>query len=250
MMRSSETLEGIVTSWNKAAERIFGYTAAEMLGQPISRLAPPGRADEIVGILGRIKAGERVEHYETERRRKDGRIIQVALTISPIRNQAGQIVGASKIARDITQTKLAETALSEREAHLRSILGTVPDGMIVIDERGIIQSFSATAERMFGFTAGEVCGRNVSILMPSPYREGHDSLPLPHDRREADHRPRPGRHGPAQGRLDLPDRTGGWRSEGQRGIACSPALRAISPSGSAHSGDRRSCSRNCRTSPV
>lgn len=171
----SKTLDGIVTSWNKAAERIFGYTAAEMVGQPISLLAPQNRTDEIVRILDRIKAGERVEHYETERRRKDGRTIQVALTVSPIRDRAERIVGASKIARDISETKLTTAALSEREAHLSSILETIPDGMVVIDEHGIIQSFSTTAERMFGFTAEEVCGRNVNMLMPSPYREGHDN---------------------------------------------------------------------------
>ena len=171
----SKTLDGIVTSWNKAAERIFGYTAAEMVGQPISLLAPQSHTAEIARILDRIKAGERVEHYETERRRKDGRIIQVALTVSPIRDRAERIVGASKIARDISETKLTTAALSEREAHLSSILETIPDGMVVIDEHGIIQSFSATAERMFGFTAEEVCGRNVNMLMPSPYREGHDN---------------------------------------------------------------------------
>ena len=171
----SKTLDGIVTSWNKAAERIFGYTAAEMVGRPISLLAPPSGTDESARILDRIKEGERVEHYETERRRKDGRIIQVALTVSPIRDQAERIVGASKIARDISETKLTTAALSEKEAHLSSILETIPDGMVVIDEHGIIQSFSATAERMFGFTAQEVCGCNVNMLMPSPYREGHDS---------------------------------------------------------------------------
>jgi two-component system sensor kinase FixL len=170
----SKTLGGIVTSWNNAAERIFGYTAAEMMGQPISLLAPPGRANEIRDILDCIRRGERVEHYRTERRRKDGRIIQISLTVSPIHDGSGRIVGASKIARDITETELAAAALLEREAHLRSILDTIPDGMVVIDDRGIIQSFSATAERMFGFTAEEVCGRNVNMLMPSPYRESHD----------------------------------------------------------------------------
>jgi two-component system, LuxR family, sensor kinase FixL len=170
----SKTLEGRVTSWNKAAERIFGYTAEEMLGQPISLLAPTGRVDEMRRILDRIGEGGRVDHYETERRRKDGEIIQIALTVSPIRDQAGGVVGASKIARDITAAKLAASALSEREAHLHSILDTVPDGMVVIDERGIIQSFSATAERMFSYTAEEVRGRNVGMLMPSPYREDHD----------------------------------------------------------------------------
>jgi two-component system sensor kinase FixL len=170
----SETLDGIVTSWNQAAERIFGYTAGEMLGQSISLLAPPGRADDIADILERIRRGEPVEHYKTERRRKDGRVIRIALTVSPVRDEPGRIVGASKISRDITETELAAAALLESEAHLRSILDTIPDGMVVIDERGIIQSFSATAERMFGFTAEEVCGRNVRLLMPSPYREGHD----------------------------------------------------------------------------
>jgi two-component system, LuxR family, sensor kinase FixL len=116
----SKTLDGIVTNWNKAAERIFGYTAIEMIGQPISLLTPPGHADEIAEILGRIKAGERVEHYKTERLCKDGRIIQISLTVSPIRDQAGRIVGASKIARDITEAELAATALSERRICARS----------------------------------------------------------------------------------------------------------------------------------
>ena len=151
----SKTLEGVVTSWNNAAARIFGYPAAEMMGQPISLLAPPGRAEEIGDILDRIRRGEHVEHYRTERRRKDGRIIQISLTVSPVYDQAGRIVGAAKIARDVTKTELAAAALSEREAHLRSILGTIPDGMVVIDERGIIQSFSVAAERMFGFTGEE-----------------------------------------------------------------------------------------------
>ena len=171
----SETLEGIITSWNGAAERIFGYTAAEMIGQPITTLATPRSSDEIQYILEAIGRGERLEHYETERQRKDGQVIQVALTVSPIRDQAGRIIGASKISRDITEAKRANSALIENEALLRSILDTVPDGMVVIDEQGLIQSFSATAERMFGYAAAEVCGRNVSVLMPSPYRENHDA---------------------------------------------------------------------------
>jgi two-component system, LuxR family, sensor kinase FixL len=171
----SKTLDGAVTSWNKAAERIFGYAAAEMIGQPISVLTPPGHADEMRRILDRIGRGERIEHYETERRRKDGRLIQISLTVSPTRGETGQIVGAAKVARDITEAKRAQAALFEREAHLRSILDTVPDGMIVIGEHGTIQSFSPATARMFGYTADEVRGRNLSMLMPSPYREAHDS---------------------------------------------------------------------------
>jgi two-component system, LuxR family, sensor kinase FixL len=168
------TLDGIVMSWNQAAVRIFGYRAEEMLGRPISILAVPSRADEMPRMLERIKAGERIAHYETERRRKDGRIIPVSLTVSPIRDETGRIVGASKIARDIGPVKRAEAELRQGEAHLQSILDTVPDAMIIIDERGIIQSFSATAERLFGFTAEEACGRNVNMLMPTPHRENHD----------------------------------------------------------------------------
>jgi two-component system, LuxR family, sensor kinase FixL len=171
----SKDLNAIVTSWNPAAERIFGYSAAEILGKSISVLAAPGREDEMPRILDRIKAGERIDHYETERRRKDGQIIQISLSVSPIRDDHQRIVGATKIARDITNARRARAELEEREGLLRSILETIPDAMIVIDERGIIQSFSATAERLFGFEADEVCGRNVKMLMPSPHQENHDN---------------------------------------------------------------------------
>jgi len=170
-----KTLDGIVTSWNPAAERMFGYTAEEMIGQPTAILATPATADEMPRILEAVRRGERVEHYETERRRKDGQIIQVALTISPIRDAAGSVVGASKIARDITEARRDADKLAKREALLGSILETVPDAMVVIDERGIVQSFSSAAERMFGYAESEVCGGNVSMLMPTPHRERHDS---------------------------------------------------------------------------
>ena len=170
----SKTLDGVVTGWNRAAEEIFGFTAEEMIGQPISTLTTPERADEMLRILERIRRGERVQRYETQRRRKDGRILDIALSVSPVHDEVGRIVGALKIARDITGAKREHGALIEREAHLRSILDTIPDGMIVIDERGIVQSISATAEAMFGYSAAEVCGRNVSMLMPSPHRDRHD----------------------------------------------------------------------------
>jgi len=109
-----KTLEGIVTSWNQGAERVFGYTAEEMIGRPITTLIPPGHPNEETTILERIRRGERVEHLETQRIRKDGQIIEVSLTISPIRNRAGIIIGASKIARDITERKLVEAR--ERDA--------------------------------------------------------------------------------------------------------------------------------------
>ncbi len=169
-----KTLEGVVTDWNQAAEKIFGYSASEILGRPISVLLPPGQENEEREILQRIAKGEQVEHFETRRRCKDGQIIDVSVTISPVTDDEGNIVGASKIARDITTAKRAEQLLLEREAHLQSVLDTVPDAMIVIDPRGIIQSFSSTAEKMFGYTAKEAAGRNVSMLMPEPDRGHHD----------------------------------------------------------------------------
>jgi len=169
-----KTLDGMVTDWNRGAEMIFGYSADEMIGKSIAALLPPGQEDEESAILTRLKSGERIEHFETRRRRKDGEIIDVSLTASPLRDGFGRLVGASKVARDITAAKRSQTTLAEREAHLQSVLDTVPDAMVVIDTQGIMQSFSATAERLFGYTVAEAIGQNVKILMPSPYREQHD----------------------------------------------------------------------------
>ncbi len=104
----SKTLDGIVTSWNRAAERIFGYSAQEMIGQPISKLLVPCQPDDMARILEQLAQGKRVEHYETIRRTKDGRTLNVSLSVSPIRDPAGNLVGAAKIARDITERKRAE----------------------------------------------------------------------------------------------------------------------------------------------
>jgi PAS domain S-box-containing protein len=108
----SKDLDGIITSWNAAARRLFGYSAEEIIGRPISVLMPEKRHDDMAAILGRIRRGERVEHYETVRVTKEGRMVPVSLSVSPIRDGTGRIVGAAKIARDITDRKLAE---AERE---------------------------------------------------------------------------------------------------------------------------------------
>jgi PAS domain S-box-containing protein len=114
----SKDLNGIVTSWNHGASRIFGYDASEMVGQSILRVIPPDRQDEEPGILQRLKNGERIDHFETVRVRKDGSSVDVSLTISPVRSPDGTIVGASKIARDITQQKLAMRKLAEANEQL------------------------------------------------------------------------------------------------------------------------------------
>ena len=108
----SKTLDGIITSWNHGAQRIFGYTADEAIGKPVTMLIPDDHIDEEPAILARLRAGDRIEHYETIRLTKDGRLIDISLTVSPIRGPNGQIVGASKIARDITEQRQARKALA------------------------------------------------------------------------------------------------------------------------------------------
>ena len=287
-----KTLGGLVTSWNTGAQRIFGYSAEEMIGNPIDILSSPFRPSEMKDILAQISRGKKLERFETERRRKDGTIIRVLLTVSPICDSEGQIVGASKIVHDVTAQRLtqdrlqelnqalilapimvrqldgtivlwggglerlfgysateavgrkshellqtafpepldiikaellrdgrwegellhrrrdgapmivssqwitpqndgtphsvvelnlditeerhSQAMLGEREARLRSVLETAPDAIITIDERGIIQSFSQAAEKLFGYAAGEVIGQNVKMLMPDPYQSEHD----------------------------------------------------------------------------
>ncbi len=109
----SKDLSGVVTSWNQGAERLFGYTEQEAVGQPVTMLIPPDHADEEPALLERIRHGEAIQYYETIRRRKDGSLLDISLTISPIRNSQGEIVGASKIARDVTQSKRFEKELAD-----------------------------------------------------------------------------------------------------------------------------------------
>ncbi len=115
----SKTLDGIVTSWNNSAERIFQYTAEEMIGSHITKIVPPDRLDEEAAILERLKKGERIDHFETKRISKDGKLIDISLSISPIKNSKGVIIGASKIARDISDQKKAELQIRENEERIR-----------------------------------------------------------------------------------------------------------------------------------
>ena len=122
-------LDGFITSWNSGAERLFGYTAKEAIGRPVTMLIPPERIDEEPGILARIRRGERIDHYDTVRRRKDGSPIDLSLTVSPIKDAGGRIVGASKIARDITERKRAEQSqqllVGEVKHRIKNLLATV-----------------------------------------------------------------------------------------------------------------------------
>ncbi len=120
----SKNLNGIIQSWNTAAERIFGYTADEMVGESILRLIPPELRYEEAEIVGKIRNGERVDHYETTRRAKNGKLLNISLTVSPIKNAEGVVIGASKIARDITAKKRTEAELikAREEAERASAL--------------------------------------------------------------------------------------------------------------------------------
>jgi PAS domain S-box-containing protein len=155
----SKTLEGIITSWNPAAERLFGYSEAEAIGQPISMLFSSDRLEEESQILERLKGGKRVEHFETIRQGKDGRFIQVSATISPLFDNDGEIVGASKILRDISDRKASELQLSEVSMLKQAILDSASFAIISTDLQGIIQSFNVAAERMLGYAASEVVGK-------------------------------------------------------------------------------------------
>ena len=122
----SKTLEGIIVSWNEGARRIFGYEAEEVLGKPITLLIPPDRLEEEPGILARVRRGERIDHYQTVRMHKDGTHIDISLTVSPVRNSKGEIVAASKIARDITLQKRAEAALAASDNRFRIMADSAP----------------------------------------------------------------------------------------------------------------------------
>jgi PAS domain S-box-containing protein len=125
----TENLDGIISSWNKSAERLFGYTVEEVIGGPVTILIPPERHDEETTILARIKRGERIHHYETVRQRKDGSLIDISLTVSPIKSAQGKVVGAAKVARDITERRRDDeriaTLAREAEHRTKNILATV-----------------------------------------------------------------------------------------------------------------------------
>jgi PAS domain S-box-containing protein len=154
----SKDLNGVVTSWNKGAERLFGYTAAEMIGQPITILIPIDRQDEEPKILSRLRRGERVDHFQTVRKRKDGELLDISLTISPVRDIDGNIVGASKIARDITQQKRADEALLASEARFRQLANAMPQMVWTATPVGDLDYVSEQAARYFGAAPESVLG--------------------------------------------------------------------------------------------
>jgi PAS domain S-box-containing protein len=168
----SKNTEGIIRSCNPAVERIFGYKPEELIGQSIRTLIPPDRQAEEDEILRRIRSGQRVDHFETVRLRKDGRAIDVSLTISPVRGSFGEVIGASKIARDITEQKKNRMA----QAYLAAIVDSSTDAIISKDLDGIVRSCNRSCERIFGYSAAELVGRPIRVLVPPERQAEEDDI--------------------------------------------------------------------------
>jgi PAS domain S-box-containing protein len=166
-------LAGVIMSWNPAAQRIFGYTATDIVGQPVEKLSPPELTGEKLAIFDRLLSGEKIEHYMTSRLKADGTTCDVLLNASPIRDAAGTVVGASIMARDMTQRNRAD----DTQRLLSAIVESSEDAIISKDLKSTITSWNAGAERIFGYTAAEAIGRSITLIIP-PDRIGDEDLIL------------------------------------------------------------------------
>jgi len=181
----TKALDGAITGWNRAAERLFGFTAAEAVGNHIDIIVPPDRRAEVREILDRIARGEEIEHYETLRRHKDGREVHVSLSVSPIRSSTAEIVGASKIAHDISGGKRTQQALSQEIEERRRIFETSQDLILVTDTAGNFVQVSPSSMAILGYQPAEMIGHSaVEFIHPDDLdstrnemrsaRRGHD----------------------------------------------------------------------------
>ena len=171
----SKTLDGVITSWNTSAERIFGYTSQEMIGTPITRIIPNDRLDEEPKILERLKQGERIDHFETKRVTKDGHLLDISLSISPVKNSKGVIIGASKIARDITAQKIAEQRIRESEEmvrvseeRLRLAVEIAEMGMWDLDLTTGLTTTSPEHRKILGYSKSEQWSKVLFMQMIHP----------------------------------------------------------------------------------
>lgn len=169
----SKTIDGFISSWNPAAERLYGYTDQEARGQHISMLIPPHRKGEERLILEKVLGGDRVDHYETERMRKDGAIVHVALTASALRLDDGEIIGVAVVGRDITaERRLREEgeAIAEDRSRLAAIVEGSDDAILSKTTDGIVTSWNRGAEALYGYSADEIIGQPVSLVIPDHLR--------------------------------------------------------------------------------
>jgi two-component system cell cycle sensor histidine kinase/response regulator CckA len=175
----SQTFDGIIFSWNPAAERVYGYTVNEANGRSLSMVIPPDKEDEYSKILERIKRGERIDNFETTRVTKNGALIHVSVTTSPIKDVSGKIVAASSISRDITERKRAEAALRESEENYRKLVELSPDGILIQSEGKYVYLNSAAVEILGAKTTGQIIGKAVlDVIHPDCHEivSGHAAL--------------------------------------------------------------------------
>ncbi len=168
----AKDLNGIITDWNQSAQRIFGYKPKEIIGKSILTLIPRERQSEESEILRRIRGGESIDHYETVRRRKDGRLIDVSLTISPIKDLEGKVIGVSKVARDITQRKVAERRLAEQAR----LLDLTNDAIFISDLRHRIIFWNRGAKELYGYSAGEALGKISHELLHTEFPQSIEHI--------------------------------------------------------------------------
>jgi PAS domain S-box-containing protein len=168
----SKRLDGTIISWNAAATRVFGYQPSEIIGRSILTLIPPELQHEEAEILRKLRAGERIEHYETTRMRKSGERFPISVTISPIRDASGNVVAASKIAHDISERRRTDESLSR----LAAIVDSADDAIIGKNLSGIVTSWNKAAERIFGYTAREMIGQSILRLIPEGLQYEEDEI--------------------------------------------------------------------------
>lgn len=178
----SKDLNGIVTSWNRGAERLFGYTAEEMIGASILRIIPPDRHHEEVAILSKLRRAERVDHYETIRRKKDGRLFDISITVSPLTDEVGNVIGASKIARDISDQKRAQRALYESQELWRVTLESIGDAVMATDASAVVTFVNAVAAGILRQSATGMVGRPLSEVFKIVNEETRQLIESPVDR--------------------------------------------------------------------
>jgi len=168
----SKTLDGVITSWNRGAERLFGYSAAEAVGQHIFLIIPDDRRAEEDAVLARLRQGDKIDHFETVRQSKDGRRIPISLTVSPIRDVDGRIIGASKVARDITERQESD----ELRTRLAAIVDSSDDAIVSKTLDGVITSWNRGAERLFGYSAAEAVGQQIFLIIPDDRRAEENAV--------------------------------------------------------------------------
>lgn len=168
----SKNMDGIITTWNKGAEQLYGYKAEEVIGKPISILMPPEKKDDFPMIMRKLKQGKKIDHYETKRQAKDGRVLDVSITISPVRNSEGKIIGASKIARDITERRTAE----EAQERLAAIVESSDDAIVSKNLASIVITWNKGAEKIFGYKSHEIIGKSIRTIIPPELEYEEDKI--------------------------------------------------------------------------